>query len=222
MRWSIEEVERLKEYSTKDNWKSEEELSILLGRNKQQINKKRWYLHLNRSPEQRRTARHDYICENCGDHFYNKHIGRKFCSEECHRKWQQNHICQHTWTKICLACGKTFEARYPTKKYCSWACGSHKKRNDLSLLNKKRARFDKERFLVLYKMGFSDREISKELADLYLGYSAIAAQRRNMNLPPNSQKRNPPLVRHRSEYMKQYREKHKVKDKKLLDFVGRI
>lgn len=50
--WTTEDIGILRENSTADNWKSEEELEIILGnKTRKQINKKRWELSLKRTPE---------------------------------------------------------------------------------------------------------------------------------------------------------------------------
>lgn len=72
----------------------------------------------------------EYICANCGKHFYAKPIGlNKFCSNTCKTKARYKSGVDNE-ERICAVCGGKFIAnKYASKKCCSKECAIKLRQN---------------------------------------------------------------------------------------------
>ncbi len=71
----------------------------------------------------RRNSIKEHICPMCGKPV-TQNPGRrekKFCSDECRRKWWNSHTGLMKENAVCAHCGKPFHGRQG-RKYCSHAC----------------------------------------------------------------------------------------------------
>ena len=63
-----------------------------------------------------------FLCEQCGDSFYNTWPGSKFCSNKCRQKHYRNHkttVTGKSKPKYCIRCGNVTKDK---SKYCSKSC----------------------------------------------------------------------------------------------------
>lgn len=65
------------------------------------------------------------ICKQCGKKFISDIYKRKFCSEECRKKYRPS------YERVCEYCGKQYTAHHYKGKYCSPQCGK-KARNKIT------------------------------------------------------------------------------------------
>ncbi len=72
----------------------------------------------------------EYICENCGKHFWKKPLGmNKFCSNNCKAAARRRSGVDNE-TRTCSLCGKGFIAnKYSTKSFCSRECRNMVRKN---------------------------------------------------------------------------------------------
>lgn len=61
-------------------------------------------------------------CDNCGNVFFQKEEGQKYCSNICCREYLTKYGNTNVFTK-CRVCGKDFEAINKDQLFCSNMCG---------------------------------------------------------------------------------------------------
>lgn len=79
------------------------------------------YCRRNRNVTKLRQGGH--LCPMCGKPV-TQNLGRrekKFCSDECRRKWWNSHTGLMKENAVCFRCGKPFHGR-AGRKYCCHAC----------------------------------------------------------------------------------------------------
>lgn len=61
-------------------------------------------------------------CERCGQRFATRDRRKRFCTEECRKRTEQERSHANAPERTCANCGKAFRRRN-SKRYCSSACG---------------------------------------------------------------------------------------------------